>query len=79
MVDAGRQGIVIMSQQSFEELRRVVLADVALQQRLQREYDFQAFARLVVELGRERGFVLTSEDVEAARRSSHRAWLERWL
>ena len=73
------KAIVIMSQQSFEEFRRVVLADLALQQRLQRENDFQALARLVVELGRERGFVLTREDVETARRSSQRAWLERWL
>jgi len=68
-----------MSQESFEEFRQAVLSDIVLQQQLRVLSDFQAFTRLAVQLGRERGILFTVEDVEAARQLSQRAWIERWL
>lgn len=68
-----------MSQESFEEFRRAVLPDLALQEKLRAVSDFQSFTLVAVQLGKERGIVFTAEDVEAARQASQRAWIERWL
>ena len=68
-----------MSQESFEQFRRLVLQDVALQEKLRVASDFQIFTPLAVQLGKETGFDFAAEDVEAARQASQRAWIERWL
>ena len=68
-----------MSEESLERFRRHVLQDVALQERLRETGDHEIFVVLVVSLGEELGYIFTSEDVEAALRTSRRAWLERWI
>ena len=68
-----------MSQESFEQFRKLVLQDVSLQEKLRASSDFQVFTPLVVQLGQERGFDFAAEEVEAARQAAQRAWIERWL
>lgn len=68
-----------MSEESLERFRKHVLQDLALQQQLRETGDHQTFLSLVVSLGEELGYTFTSEDVEAALRSSRRARLERWV
>lgn len=71
--------LILVSQESFEEFRRLVLEDTALQRRLLEEVERESFVRLVVREGAERGFRFTAGEVEAAMREGRRAWLERWV
>jgi hypothetical protein len=68
-----------MAGPSFEQFRRLVLQDPALQGRLRDTPDRGAFIRLTVQLGNERGYTFTAADVEDALRRSQRAWVERWI
>ena len=68
-----------MSAASFEQFRQLVLADPALQQQLRATASLPAFLALTVQLGVERGYDVTVEDVQAALNASRRAWLERWV
>ncbi|MDB6112364.1 MAG: hypothetical protein JWR69_4114 [Pedosphaera sp.] len=68
-----------MSRENFENFRRRVLADPALQERLRSVSDREAFRTLTVEIGTELGCDFTAEEVEAALRDGHRAWIERWI
>jgi len=67
------------SNDRFERLREAVLADPALQARLRSLRDWPAFVAETLDAATERGLRLTSEDIEAARNASRRAWLERWV
>ena len=69
----------MMSQEGFEEFRRLVLGDPALQRRLWGEVERESFVQMVVREGAERGFRFTAGEVEAAMREGRRAWLERWV
>lgn len=68
-----------MSQENLEQFRRIVWQDAMLQERLLETLDAEAFLRLVVQLGQERGCHFTIEDVATALRAGQRVWIERWL
>ncbi len=68
-----------MSLDSFEQFRTFVLRDPSLQAQLRETPDRDAFIRLTVQLGNERGYTFTAADVEAALRTSQRVWIERWI
>ena len=68
-----------MSEESFEQFREFVFADVALQEQLRAAKDEESFIALTVRLGAERGYSFTTEDVTAALREARRTWIERWL
>ena len=57
----------------------VVAGELVALKRLRETGDHEIFVVLVVSLGEELGYIFTSEDVEAALRTSRRAWLERWI
>lgn len=69
----------LMSQESFEQFRQLVLQDPALQKPLREAPDRETFTRLLLQSGAERGYGFTDEDVENALRAGQRAWLERWV
>jgi hypothetical protein len=68
-----------MSREGFERFRLQVLEDAALQEMLRETPNLKAFLGLTLQLGRERGYSFTAEDVEDALRESRRAWLQRWV
>jgi hypothetical protein len=68
-----------MSTESFEQLRQIVLQDVALQERLRATTDPRIFVDLVVQVGDERDCHFKPEDVQAAMRASRKRWIERWI
>jgi hypothetical protein len=63
----------------FEEFRRAVFADPDLQRRLQSISDWPEFVEVSVEAAAGRGITLTDGDLLAARDTSWRSWLERWI
>ncbi len=68
-----------MSQENFEQFRRQVLQDQALQKQLWGTDNFDAFVQHVVRLGRDNGYTFGVEDVTAAMQANRRAWIERGL
>jgi predicted ribosomally synthesized peptide with nif11-like leader len=68
-----------MSQQSFDQFRELVLQDPALQTQLMAADDLTDLVPLILKLGRERGYEVASQDVEAAWQAARRAWIERWI
>ncbi|HEU4322776.1 MAG TPA: hypothetical protein VFS21_06465 [Roseiflexaceae bacterium] len=68
-----------MAHADWEQFRAAVLADRDLQQRLRSAPDWQTFVELTLRLSAERGYGLTTTDLERALQESHRMWLERWL
>lgn len=64
---------------SFAEFQRLVIGDAALFSQLQAVSEPDAFADLAVQLGRERGFAFTADDVAAALQAARRAWIERHI
>lgn len=68
-----------MSMESFEQFRKIVLQDAALQEWLRSETDHHRFVELVVRAGEEHGCHFTPEDVQAAMRDSRQRWIERWI
>jgi GNAT superfamily N-acetyltransferase len=62
----------------FEEFRRAVLADVALQARL-RGLGRDGFAIAVAELGHETGYKFDAGDVRESLRVAKSAWITRWV
>lgn len=64
---------------SFVEFQRVVIDDAAMFSRLQAVSEPDAFAALAVQLGRERGFAFTPDDVAAALQAARRDWIERHI
>lgn len=71
--------VISMSSASFEQFRQLVLSDPGLQQQLRATPDLYAFLDLTVQLGVERGYDFSVEEVQAALQASRRAWLERWV
>ncbi|HEV3198002.1 MAG TPA: Nif11-like leader peptide family natural product precursor [Bryobacteraceae bacterium] len=65
--------------EGFMAVRRLVLGDVSLQQELRQAPDQESLFRIVVALGRDRGYEISEQDLEDAVRMHTRAWLERWL
>ena len=66
-----------MRDTGFETFYEMVLSDEALQRQLRDIDQADEFIARVVELGEERGFSFTEDDVQEAMRTSRRAWLER--
>lgn len=67
-----------MSHESLDQFRQLVLQDRALQEQLRDLTDQEAFVALLVQLGAERGFAFSAEEVLAALSAGRRAWLMRW-
>lgn len=63
----------------FARFRRIVLADPALERRLQSIADWRSFVEESVAVAAEHGLALAEADVLAARDRAKRAWLERWV
>jgi predicted ribosomally synthesized peptide with nif11-like leader len=63
----------------LERFRELVLRDPVLQEQLRTPEDVNKFLALVLQLGQERGFDFTQDDVTAAMHASRRAWMERWI
>jgi hypothetical protein len=59
---------------SFEKFRDLVLADEAMQKELRGLSDRKEFIARVVELSREHGFELSSDDIETEMRLGGRVW-----
>lgn len=68
-----------MLNDEFEKFRQSVLADESLQAELRVVTDKKEFAERAVELGRERGFAFTTDDVDFARREGRRVWIEQGI
>lgn len=69
----------IMSQESFEQFRDLVLEDLSLQEKLRGFVERDVFVLRVVEAGAALGFEFTVEDVREAMNANRRAWIERWI
>ena len=68
-----------MSQEDFERFRDLVLENTELQAQLREVENREAFMRLVVQLGQDRGYSFGVEQVASAMQASRRAWIERGL
>ena len=68
-----------MAAGGFEQLRRVVLADPAIQASLLAERERPAFVDALVTLAREQGLSVTAATVEDELNAARRRWLERWI
>ncbi len=66
-------------QESFDRFCQIVFEDLALQEQLRELTDKKRFATLLVQLGKERGYVFGVDLVEEALRASKRAWFQRWI
>jgi hypothetical protein len=69
----------LMSHETLEQFRQLVLDDMALQERLRAVPVRAEFITLTLQLGAERGYDFTVDDIEDVLRANQRAWLERWL
>ncbi len=67
-----------MSQENLEQFRQLVLLDPLLQAQLRHLPDKPAFIARMLELGAERGYEFTAEELEAALAAGRRAWNQRW-
>jgi hypothetical protein len=67
------------SAERFRRFRGIVLADPALQERLQSISDWQGFVEAATSAAREHGIALSDEDVLAARAEARRSWREHWV
>ena len=61
----------------LDQFRAAVLEDVSLHEKLRRLDDAEAFIALVLDMGRDRGFAFTAEDVQAAMGATWRVFLAR--
>ena len=62
-----------------ERFREEVLADDSLQQQLRDTKDTTNFMKLMIQLGRSRGYEFTESEVERALTAARRTWIERWI
>ena len=67
------------SVERFGRLRRIVLADPALQERLRSIPDWPRFVEAATTAAYEHGIPLSEADVLAARDDAVRSWRERWV
>lgn len=65
--------------EDFEELRRIVLQDSALQKELQKISDHEEFVAKVVEIACAKSLNVENEDILEAMRENRRVWVERWI
>lgn len=68
-----------MSQEDYEQFQKLVLQDLSLQKRLRSVTERQEFIKQVVDLAKENGCLIATEEVQEALRRSRRLWLERWI
>jgi hypothetical protein len=68
-----------MSMTDFCEFRELVLQEKGLQLLLRDIEDRDEFVNSVIAIGRECGFMLTRDDVDAAMLAGRRSWIERWV
>ncbi len=76
---AGGPKVSVLAAASFAEFQRTVVADAALFAQLEAVNDPEDFAARAVQLGGERGFTFTAEEVRVALQAARRAWIERNL
>ncbi len=69
----------VESPEQFARFCRIVLADPALERRLQAITDWPSFVDAALGAAAEHGLALTEADVLAARKRATRSWLERWV
>lgn len=62
----------------WEQFHQLVLRDPALQERLRAALDWPEFLRLTLELGAQRGYHFSTDDVRATHQANRCAWTERW-
>jgi predicted ribosomally synthesized peptide with nif11-like leader len=74
-----QENLIQMSLENFEQFRQLVLRDKALQQQLRGATERDGLVALAQQLGAERGYSFTSEDVLEALRARQREWIERWM
>jgi hypothetical protein len=67
------------SLEQFARFREIVLADPALEQRLQSIPDWPSFVETAVSAAAAQDIALTDADLFAARDQARRSWLERWV
>ena len=60
------QGVTIMSQENIQQFLQMASQDQELQSKLKAANDREAYIRLVVELGKEKGYNFTSPQVATA-------------
>ena len=77
--DRARDHPEVDSLEQFARFRRIVLADPALEQRLQGIADWPSFLDAAIGAAAEHGIALSATDVLAARKQATRSWLERWV
>lgn len=63
----------------LERFRQVVHRELELQQRLRQTADRESFIRLVVSLGRQRGYRFAAADAENAMRAAQQSGTEGWM
>lgn len=68
-----------MSLSDLERFRQLVSEDPALQETLLSVSDNEAFIALVIELGQQRGCMVSANDVQTALDAGRRSWLERYI
>jgi hypothetical protein len=68
-----------MSNEALEDVRRLVIDDPLLRDRLLSAPDRQAFIMRVTEIARACDLTLSADDVEEALRSARRECNERWV
>jgi len=69
----------MQSPEEFTRFREIVLADPALEQRLQAIPDWPSFIQEAVRIAAERDVALSAAGLHAARDRARRSWLERWV
>jgi len=64
---------------AFQAFLVMVLSDNTLRDELMKAPDLPALVARARELGRERGFDLSEEELQAAVNANRRSWMERWI
>jgi hypothetical protein len=67
------------SRENFEEFRRLVLEDEALQAQLRGLPSGEIFAEVVLQAGAHRGYEFTRASLDQALVEARRSWIERWV
>jgi predicted ribosomally synthesized peptide with nif11-like leader len=68
-----------MSQADLEQFCQLVLDDSMLQEQLRNTADYQSFLAIALQLSQDKGYCITTEDLESALREKRQMWLERWV
>jgi hypothetical protein len=68
-----------MSKENLNHFCRLVLSELNLQNQLKILTERDDFIPRVIELGAEKGFEISREDIEFQLRENRRLWHERWI